>query len=56
MMVSAETREELEAAIDEALTFLWREYVVSDPRNFSADALSLREQLTRTLSGAADAA
>jgi hypothetical protein len=56
MMVSAETREELEAAIDAAPIFLWREYVASDPRNFSADALALREQLTRTFLGAAHAA
>jgi hypothetical protein len=56
MMVSAETRGELEAAIDAALIFLWREYVASDQRNFSADALALREQLTRTFLGAAHAA
>jgi hypothetical protein len=56
MMVSAETRDELQAAIDEALIFLWRKYAVSDPRNFSADALALREQLTGTFRGAADAA
>ena len=56
MMVSADTREELKAAIDGALIFLWREYAVSDPRNFSTDALTLREQLTKTFPGAADAA
>jgi hypothetical protein len=56
MMVAAETREELEAAIDAALISLWREYVASDARNFSADALALREQLTRTFLGAAHAA
>jgi hypothetical protein len=56
MMVSADTREDLDAAIDGALMFLWREYVASNPRNFSADALALREQLTKTFPGAADAA
>jgi len=56
MLVSAETREELESAIDGALIFLWQEYVTTDPRNFSADALSLREDLTETFPGAADAA
>jgi hypothetical protein len=56
MMVSADAREELEAAIDGALIFLWGEYVISDPRNFSADALALREELTETFRGAADAA
>ena len=56
MMVAAETREELEAAIDAALIALWREYVAADPRNFSADALALRERLNRTFLGAAHAA
>jgi hypothetical protein len=56
MMVSAETREELETSVDGALIFLWKEYVVSDPRNFSADALSLRKNLNETFPGAADAA
>jgi hypothetical protein len=56
MMVSAKTRDKLQAAIYGALIFLWREYAVSDPRNLSADALALREQLTGTFRGAADAA
>lgn len=56
MMVAAETREELEAAIGAALIVLWHEYVATDPRNFSADALALREQLSSTFLGAAHAA
>jgi hypothetical protein len=51
MMVSGETRSELEAAVDDALRFLWREYVDSDQRNFSDDAKLLREQLLQTFSG-----
>jgi hypothetical protein len=56
MMVSAETRAELEDAVDDALAFLWREYVVSDPQTLSGDARSLREQLKSTFSGDASAA
>jgi hypothetical protein len=56
MMVSAETRAELEAAVDNALAFLWREYVESDHRRFSGDALLLREQLMGTFPVGADAA
>ena len=56
MMVATETRFELKAAIDAALIALWHEYVAADPRNFSADALALREQLTGTFLGAAHAA
>jgi hypothetical protein len=56
MMVSAETRAELEDAVDDALAFLWREYVVSDPRTLSGDAQSLREQLKNAFSGDASAA
>src|SRR5262249_35875192 len=56
MMVSAETRAELEDAVVDALAFLWCEYVVSDPRTLSGDARSLREQLKSTFSGDASAA
>ena len=55
LMVTAGTREELEAAVFDALAFLWREYVISEPQDFSADALSLRADLERSF-GAGDAA
>ena len=45
LMVTAEARQELEVAVNEALAFLWREYVNADPRDFSADAITLRQQL-----------
>ncbi len=54
MMVSAETRAELEAAVDDALVFLWSEYVVSQ-ETFSDDAIRLRDQLIDVF-GRADAA
>ena len=54
--VAAETRDELKDTIDAVLIALWREYVAADPRNFSADALVLREKLNRTFLGAAHAA
>jgi hypothetical protein len=54
MMVSAETRVELEAAVDDALAFLWNEYVVSDDP-LSEDARLLRDQLVEVF-GRADAA
>jgi hypothetical protein len=56
MMVSAETRVELQDAVDDALAFLWREYVVSDPQTLSGDARSLREQLKSSFTGDASAA
>jgi hypothetical protein len=56
MMVSAETRAELKVALDDALAFLWREYVMSDPQTLSGDALLLREQLKSAFTGAAYAA
>jgi hypothetical protein len=56
MMAAAETRDELKAAVDAALIALWHEYVASDPLNFSADALVLREQLASIFLGAAHAA
>jgi hypothetical protein len=56
MMVSAETRAELEDAVDDALAFLWCEYVVSDPQTLSGDAQALREQLKSTFAGDASAA
>jgi hypothetical protein len=46
----------LVTAVDDALAFLWREYVVSDPRTLSGDARSLREQLKSTFSRDASAA
>jgi hypothetical protein len=55
MLASGETRDDLERAIKETLAFLWREYVASDPETLSRDALSLRDQLTTTFPGAANA-
>lgn len=56
MMVSAETRAELENSILEALEFLWKEYVAADASTFTTDALDLREQLTNTFAGTNNAA
>ena len=42
LMVAAQTRDELEAAVIEALTFLRNEYAVADPATLTADALILR--------------
>jgi hypothetical protein len=56
VMVSAETRAELVDAVENALAFLWREYVVSDPQNLSGDAQSLRDQLESAFTGDANAA
>ena len=50
-----ESRAELEAEITAALAFLWREYVVCLPDDFSADALELREGLLRSFVGVDDA-
>lgn len=46
LMVTAESRDELEIAVLEAIAFLWREYVIAEDSTFSADALNLRQQLT----------
>ena len=54
LMVTAETRDELEASILEALAFLWNEYVLAEPTNFTADALTLRQRFIG-LFGAGDA-
>ena len=54
LLVTAETRVELEASVLEALTFLWNEYVLAEPTNFTADALTLRERFIG-LFGAGDA-
>jgi hypothetical protein len=53
MLVSAETRAELENSVLEALAFLWQEYVTADADagTFTADALALRRQLTSTFAG-----
>ncbi|MBA3727571.1 MAG: hypothetical protein H0W86_14350 [Armatimonadetes bacterium] len=56
MLISAETREELENSILEALAFLWQEYVTADASTFTADALALRAQLTNTFARAENAA
>lgn len=48
ILVTGDTRDELEKAITGALEFLWREYVTADPSGFSADALALRDRLIQT--------
>jgi hypothetical protein len=50
MLATGETRDELEKAVADALEFLWREYVASDPALFSHDALALRDHLVRVFS------
>ena len=47
-----ETRAALEDEVNQALVFLWREYVACPPIDFSADALALREDLLSRFSGA----
>jgi hypothetical protein len=54
MLASGETRAELESEIVDTLALLWREYADSSARNFSTDALELRDSLTRAFAGAAD--
>lgn len=56
MLVSTETRVELENSVLEALAFLWKEYAAADTRAFSADAMALREQLNAAFAGASNAA
>jgi plasmid stability protein len=56
MMVCAETRDELEHAVQQALIFLWHDYAMADPDTLSADAVALREQLIATFAASADAA
>ncbi len=54
MLASGETRAELESGVLETLAQLWREYVTASADQFSADALALRELLTKTFVGAPD--
>ena len=42
---TGETRRDLEALVQETLTFLWREYVVTDAAGLSEDARDLRRDL-----------
>jgi hypothetical protein len=56
MLVTAETRVELENSISDALLFLWREYVIADVSTFTADAVALRSQLAAVFSGVNNAA
>ena len=48
LFTTADTREELEEAVNEALAFLWREYAEADPRTLSSDAKLLQEDLHNT--------
>jgi hypothetical protein len=54
LMVTAETRDKLEASVLDVLALLWNEYALAEPSNFSADALALRQHLIG-LFGAGDA-
>lgn len=54
LMVTAETRDELEASVLEALAFLWNEYVHAEPANFTSDAMILRQRFIGLI-GAGDA-
>jgi len=54
LMVTAETRDELEASVLEALAFLWNEYVQAEPTILTADALTLRQRFIGSF-GAGDA-
>ena len=45
LFTTADTREELEEAVNEALAFLWREYAEADARTLSSDAKLLQEDL-----------
>jgi hypothetical protein len=56
MMVTGDTRDELEKAVTDALEFLWREYFTADPSDFSADALALRDRLIQTFAEVKNAA
>jgi hypothetical protein len=51
MLVSAETRAELENSVSEALACLWQEYVASDVSTLTADAQALRSQLISAFAG-----
>jgi hypothetical protein len=48
LFTTADTREELEEAVNEALAFLWREYAEADARTLSSDAKLLQEDLRNT--------
>ena len=56
MLVSTETRVELENSVLDALAFLWKEYVAADARTLTADVMTLREQLNTAFAGAGNAA
>jgi hypothetical protein len=55
MLVSGETREELEDSLTDTLRLLWKEYVESDVNNFTEDAKALRQELLETFSEIVDA-
>jgi hypothetical protein len=56
MLVSTETRVELENSVLDALAFLWREYAAADARTLTADAMALREQLNTAFAGVSNVA
>lgn len=45
ILVSGETRDELEKEVEDALAFLWNEYVETDVTSLTKDAIALRETL-----------
>jgi hypothetical protein len=55
MLVTGETRAEIERAVSDTLATLWHEYVMADEGGLSADALALRHQLAETFAGADNA-
>lgn len=51
LIISAETRAELEESVVNALSFLWREYVNINPSELSTDAKDLRNALLDSFGG-----
>jgi hypothetical protein len=51
LMVTGETRAELEDSVATALSFLWSEYVLASPANFTEDGKDLRERLKFAFGG-----
>ena len=56
LIETGETRRVLEAAIQESLVFLWREYVLADEAGLSEDARDLRRDLMARFGTTPDAA
>ena len=52
LMLTAETRVELEVSVSQAFGFVWNEFVLADPTDFTEDALTLRQRLIDTFGNA----